>query len=133
LRNSGRNRARISAITRSRIASLTVGETTLVEQLQEHVEHIAVRLLDLIEEKDRVRPAAHRFRQLAALFVADVAGRRADQARHGVPLLVLAHVDADHGAFVIEEELRERAGQLGLPHAGRPQEDERADRTIGIR
>ena len=47
-------------------------------------------------------------------------------------LLVLAHVDAHHGALVVEHELRERAGELGLPHAGRAEEDERADRAAGI-
>ena len=35
---------------------------------------------------DAVRPAPHRFGETAALVVADVAGRRADQARHRVPL-----------------------------------------------
>ena len=79
-----------------------------------------------------VRPAAHGLRQLAALVVADVAGRRADQARHRVPLLVLAHVDPDHRLLVVEHELGERACELGLADTGRAEEDERADRPVGI-
>ncbi len=47
-------------------------------------------------------------------------------------LLVLAHVDAHHGALVIEEELGQGAGQLGLAHPGRAEEDERADRPVGV-
>jgi hypothetical protein len=37
-----------------------------------------------------------------------------------VLLAVLAHVDAHHGALVVEEELGERLGQLGLADAGGP-------------
>ena len=44
----------------------------------------------------RVRLAAHRLGQVAALLVADIARRRADQARHRVLLHELGHVDADH-------------------------------------
>ena len=89
-------------------AALAVGEPAVVEQLQQHVEHVGVRLLDLVEQHDRVRPAAHRLGELAALLVADVARRRADQARHVVLLLVLRHVDAHHGALVVEQEVGER-------------------------
>src|SRR3712207_8467602 len=56
------------------------------------------------------------FRSLPAGLVADVAGRRADQPGHRVLLGVLAHVDADHGPLVVEQELRQRLGQLGLAH-----------------
>ena len=97
-----------------------------------HVEDVRVRLLDLVEEDDRVRPAAHRLGELPALLEADVARRRADQPRHGVLLLVLGHVDADHGVLVVEQELGQRARQLGLAHAGRAEEDEAADGPVGV-
>ena len=77
-------------------------------------------------------PAPHRLGELAALVVADVAGRRADEAGHRVLLHVLAHVDADHGPLVVEEELGQRPGQLGLADAGRPEEQERADRPVRV-
>ena len=77
-------------------------------------------------------PPPDGFGQLAALLVADVAGRRADQARDGVLLLVLGHVDADHRLLVVEQELGERARQLGLADAGRPEEDEAAERPVRI-
>ena len=66
-----------------------------------------------------VGPAADRLGQLSGLVVADVARRRADHPRHGVLLLVLRHVDADHRLLVVEQELGERARQLGLADAGR--------------
>jgi hypothetical protein len=56
-----------------------------------------VGLFDLVEEDDGVGAAADGLGELAALVVADVAGRRADEAGDGVLLHVLGHVDADHG------------------------------------
>src|SRR3954470_17902017 len=67
-----------------------------------------------------------------ALGVADVAGRRADEARHRVLLHVLRHVDADHRLLVAEEELGERARQLGLADARRAEEDEGAGRPLRV-
>ena len=49
--------------------------------------------------------AADRFGQLAALFIADVSGRRADQTRHGVFLHILRHIDADEVLLVVEQRL----------------------------
>ncbi len=89
-------------------AALAVGEPTVVEHLEQDVEGLRVRLLDLVEQDHRVGPAADRLGELAALLVADVARRRADEARDGVPLGVLRHVDADHGPLVVEEEVGER-------------------------
>src|SRR3954454_964072 len=68
----------------------------------------------------------------ATLVVADVTGGRADQTRDGVLLHVLGHVDAHHRFLVAEEELGERARELGLAHAGRAKEDERAGRALRI-
>src|SRR3954471_22641796 len=75
------------------------------------------------------RPAP---RDLPALVVADVTGRRADEPGHGVLLHVLRHVDPDHGLLVAEEELGERARQLGLADAGRAEEHEGAGRALRI-
>ena len=47
-------------------------------------------------------------------------------------LHVLRHVDLDHRVLVAEQELGERARELGLPHAGRAEEDERAGRALRV-
>ncbi len=47
-------------------------------------------------------------------------------------LAVLAHVDAHQGVLVVEHELGQRLGQLGLAHAGGAEEDERADRAARV-
>ena len=112
---------------------MSVGKPPFVEQLEQDVEHVGVRLLDLVEQQDAVRAAADDLRELTAFVVTDVTRRCADEARHGVPLLVLAHVDADERALVVEEELGQRARELGLPHAGRAEEDERSDGTVRVR
>jgi hypothetical protein len=41
----------------------------------------------------------------------------------------LAHVEARHRLLVVEEELGERLGELGLAHAARPEKEEAADRA----
>ena len=113
-------------------ASLAVGQPSVVEQLQQDVQDLGMRLLDLVEQHHGVRPAAHGFGQLTGLVVADVSGRRADHPRDGVLLLVLRHVDADHRVLVVEQEFGERARELGLADTGRPEEDEAAERPIRI-
>ncbi len=87
---------------------------------------------DLVEEHNAILAAAYGLCQLSAFVVAYVTGRRADETTDRVFLLVLAHVDADHRMLVIKEELCQGARQLGLTNAGRAQEDERADRAVGV-
>ena len=113
-------------------AALAVGQAPVVEQLEQDVQHLRVRFLDLVEQDDGIGPPAHRLGELAGFVVADVSGRRADQARHRVLLLVLGHVDPDHRLLVVEQELGQRPRQLGLAHAGRSEEEEAAERAVGI-
>src|SRR5215211_1082549 len=113
-------------------AALAVGQPAVVHQLEQHVEHVGVRLLDLVEEHDRVGPPPHRLGELAALLVADVARRRSHQPRHRVLLHVLGHVDAHHGLLRVEHELGERPGELGLADARGADEQEGSDRPVGV-
>ena len=77
------------------LAAVVVGERAVVHDLQQQVEHVRMRLLDLVEQQHAVRMLGDRLGEQAALVEADVARRRADQARHRVPLHVLGHVEAD--------------------------------------
>ena len=81
-----------------------------------------MRLLHLVEHDHRVGPAADGLGELARFLIADVAGRRPDQARDGMAFLVLAHIDADERLLVVEQEFGKRAGCLGLAHPGGSQE-----------
>jgi hypothetical protein len=111
-------------------ASLAVGQAAVVHDLQEHVPDLRVRLLDLVEQHHGVRAPTHRLGQLAAVAVADVAGRRPDQPRHRVRLAVLGHVDPHERLLGPEQPLGERLHQLGLADAGGAQEQERPQRLV---
>ena len=113
-------------------AALTVGQATLFEDLQERVEDVGVRLLDLVEQHHAERLAAHLLGELAALFEADEARRGTEQARDGVLLAELRHVERDERGLVVEQELRERLGELGLSDTGGAGEDERAVRALRV-
>src|SRR5262245_7564527 len=91
-----------------------------------------MRLLDLVEEHDRIRPATHGFRELTAFLVTDIPWRRADQPRNGVFLHVLRHVDPYHRVLVVEQELRECTRRLRFADTRGAEEDERADGAIRI-
>ena len=98
---------------------LAVGQPPVVEELQHHVQHFRMRFLDLVEQDNGVGAAPDRLGELTGLLIADVSGRRANQPRHRVLLLVFGHVDADHRMLVVEQELGEGARKLGLAHARR--------------
>ena len=67
----------------------------------------------------RVGAPSNRFGKLAALFVAHIAGRRADQARRGKFLHVLRHVDLNQGVGVTKHELGQGTCQKRFSDAGR--------------
>ena len=113
-------------------AAFAVGEAAVVHDLQQNVENIGMRLLDFIEQHDRIGTAAHLFGELAAFFIADVARRRADQAGDRMLLHVFGHVDAHQGALVIEKKFGESAGEFGFADAGWTEKNERADGALGI-
>jgi hypothetical protein len=47
-------------------------------------------------------------------------------------LLVLGHVDANHGFLVIEQEFSQGARQLRFSDAGRSQKDETSYGAVGV-
>ena len=113
-------------------AALPVGEPSVIQNLQQNVEHVVMRLFDFVEQDDAVRTAPNRFRELAAFIIPHISGGRADQARHGVLLLILRHIDADHGALVVEKVFGQGPGQLGFTDAGGSQENKAPDRPVRI-
>ncbi len=113
-------------------ATLRVGQSTVFQDLQQRVEHVGVRLFDLVEEHDRERLAANGLGQLATLVVAHVPGGRTHESAHGVLFHVLGHVELDDGVLVVKEELRQGLGEFGLAHARGAEEDERAAGTLGV-
>src|SRR5260370_41091606 len=88
-----------------------------------------MRLLDFIQQDDRIRRAADALRQLAAFFVPHVPWGRADQLRDGVLLHELRHVETNERFLRTEEKFRQTPRHFGLAHAGRPEEEEAAHWT----
>ncbi len=86
-----------------------------------------MRLLNLIEEHDAIRTAANLLRQLAALVIAYVARRGAEQAADSMLLAILTHIDANQSILVAKQEFGQRLGQLSLTNTGAAEEDEGAN------
>ena len=61
------------------LATLTVGQHTIVQDLQQDVEHIGVRFFDLVEQHNLIRATPHSFGQHTAFVIADIPRRRTDQ------------------------------------------------------
>ena len=59
--------------------ALVVGQTTVVEHLEQYVEHVWMRLLYLVEQHHRIWLPPDRLGQLSALVIADVSRRSANE------------------------------------------------------
>ena len=90
-------------------------------------------LFDLVKQHDAVGVAAHGLGQLAAFLITDISRRGADQAGDAELLHIFGHVDADEVLLIVKQRFGQRLGQLGLADAGRPEEEETADRPAGVR
>ena len=108
-----------------------VGDLAVVENLQQDVHHVGVRLFDLVEEDDGVGLAADLFGQLAGLVIADVARGRADDAGDRVLFHKLGHVEADERVGRVEEVLRQLLDKLGLADARGTNKDETHRLVLG--
>ena len=107
--------------------ALAVGNASVVQHLQKHVEHVWVGLFHLVEQDDTIGAAAHRLGELAALFVAHVPRRGADEPGNRKLFHILAHVDAHQIFLTVKQGLGQRLGQFGLANPGGAQEQEGAD------
>ena len=89
-------------------------------------------LFNLVEQDHLIGPAPHCFGQRPALVIANIARRGPDHPADRVLFHILAHVQAGDGRLVVEQELGERLGQLGLANPRGTQEQERADGSRGV-
>ena len=112
--------------------SFVVGQPSIVKHLQEGVEHVGMRFLNLVEKHDGIRFAAHCLCELTALFVADVARRRTDESGDTKLLLILAHVDTGHHGLVVEKVVGQGFSELRLTHTCGAEEDEGADGSLRV-
>ena len=113
-------------------AALTVGKPAVFQHLEEGVVDFLVGLLNLVEKHHGERLTPHLFGKLAALFVANIAGGRTEQAGGGEPVVELAHVDLDQGVILTKQEVRKRFRKLGFTHTGGAGENKRTGGTPRI-
>ena len=114
------------------LAADRIGEASFFEDLQQEIHHIGVRFFHFVEENDAIGAPAHLLGELSAFFIADIARRRSGHAADGEFFHVFRHVDLDQRVFAAEQVRCEQAGQVGFAHAGRAEEQEGADRAVGI-
>ena len=111
------------------LLAVVVGQLAVIHHLQQDVEQIGMRLLDLVQQQHRVRVLVDGISQQPALIEPDVARRRADQPRDGMALHVFRHVEAD-------QLHPQRRGQLSrhlrLAHARGPGEQIGADGLLRL-
>ena len=69
------NDQRVAESTR---AARAVGQAAVIEDLQQYVEDVGMRLLHLVEEDHLIGPPAHDFGQRSALLISHIAGRCSD-------------------------------------------------------
>ena len=98
----------------------TVSQTTFVQDLQQQVEHVRMRFLDLIQQDNRVGLTADLLGQLTALFITYISRRRTDQAGHRKLFEILAHIDTDQSVGRVKQIFRQLFGQMSLTDTCRP-------------
>mmetsp|Transcript_13083 Transcript_13083/g.37309 ORF Transcript_13083/g.37309 Transcript_13083/m.37309 type:complete len:356 (-) Transcript_13083:1633-2700(-) len=118
-------------VREARGAALAVRQAPVLQDLQEQVEDLGVRLLDLVQDHDTVGPPPHGPGELAAARVveAHVSRRRADQPGDAVRLGVLAHIQADQRLWVGVVLGCQDPAQLCLADTGGPRKVKGSDRA----
>ena len=107
-------------------AALAIGQASVVQYLQQDVEHIRVGFFNLVHQDDRIRFAPDQFGEVAALDIAHVARGGTNEFADRVLLHELAHVDANQVVFAVKQKASQGFAQFGFAHTGGPQEQERS-------
>ena len=106
-------------------APVHVGQTPVVEHLQEDVPDVLVGFLELIEQEHRERLLPDGGDQRRGIFAS---ARVAEQPLQALGGLELAHIESNEPVRRAEEELAESLRDLGLAGAGGADEEEDAER-----
>ena len=97
---------------------------TVVQDLQQNVENVVMRLFNLIKEDDGIRMSSHLLRELAALLISDITGCGADDLGDSILLHVLGHIDPDQVLLGAEHRSCQRLRELGFADTGGTQKQE---------
>ena len=103
-------------------------EFSLIQDLQEKIEHRLMRLLDLIEKHHAVGILTDLVHQQTTLLIAHVSRRRTIEQGYGVLLFELTHIETQQRRLIAKEESGQTLRQLCLTGTRRAKEEERAHR-----
>ena len=84
-------------------SSLGIGNTTIIQYLQQYIEYIRMGFFHLIKKDNGVWTSSDCLCQLSAFFIAYISWRRSDQTGYGVFLHILTHVNTHHILFIIKQ------------------------------
>ena len=90
-------------ILEAHVRTIGSGDKAIVEDLQEYIVNVRVRLLQLVKEYDRVGLASHLLRELSALIVADVARGCAHETRDVERLHIFTHINTYECVLIVKE------------------------------
>src|SRR6266700_1127893 len=119
-------KAGLKILLSSGFMAFAVFHHAFVEDLIEKFQNIGMSLLAFVEKDDGIGAAANGFGENAAFAVTNVARRRTFEARNGVGLLILGHVDGDDVAFPAIEKIGESQRGFRFADAARTNEHEYA-------
>ena len=75
---------------------MSVCQTSVIKNLQEHVHDIWVRFFYFVKQNERIRIAAYAFCQLSGFFVANIAWRCSNEFGYAVFFHILTHIKTNH-------------------------------------
>ena len=78
-----------------------------------------MRFFNLIQQNNRIRPAAHPLRQLTGVIIADIARRRSNQLRRRMLFHKLRHIKANQRVLAAKKLSGYRLGQFRFTDPGR--------------
>ena len=92
--------------------ALRVGEPSIVKNLEQHIEHIRMGFLHLIQEQQRIGATPNSLGELATLLVAHIPRRGTKQTSHCIALHEFTHIEANEGLLLVEQQSSKRVAGL---------------------
>src|SRR5262249_50543715 len=115
------------------LLATAISNPTFVKRLEKEVQQVRGRLLDFVQQQNRVRIVSQPLGENAAALAANDAARHPNELlNRDRSVLILGHVDAYHLLFVPEHKLRDRFCQLSLTHAGWSEKQQHAIRFVEV-
>ena len=109
------------------MTAVRVGQDAVVEDLQQDIEYVGMRLFNFVKQYHRIRFFPDFFAELAAFLVPDISRRRPHQARNRELFHVFRHIDPHKRVLGIEEGFGKRFGELRFSHARGAEENKGGD------